>query len=106
MSEAMSYAIIEEGVRDGKTLSWREVNMTVSPVKKWKKILTDMYGEMPVNDIVAIMGPSGCGKTSLLNILSGRMQSRGPAITSDIRLNNYECNPTKLEIRRQIAFLA
>jgi len=50
---------------------------------------------------------SGCGKTSLLNILSGRMQSRGPpAITSDIRLNNYECNPTKLEIRQQIASVA
>jgi hypothetical protein len=62
-------------VRDGKAPSWREVNMTVvslswfcdcihpkvstqqSPVKKWKKILTDMYGEMPENDIVAIMGP-------------------------------------------------
>jgi len=35
------------------------------------------------------------------------MQSRGPiAITSDIRLNNYECNPSKLEIRQQIAFVA
>jgi len=35
------------------------------------------------------------------------MQSRGPiAITSDIRLNNHVCNPTKLEIRQQIAFVA
>jgi len=66
-----------------------------------------VYGEVPEKEITAIMGPSGSGKTSLLNILSGRMRTSGPlVITADVRLNNYECDPTNLEIRQQIAFVA
>mmetsp|Transcript_28345 Transcript_28345/g.65742 ORF Transcript_28345/g.65742 Transcript_28345/m.65742 type:complete len:551 (-) Transcript_28345:852-2504(-) len=53
------------------------------------------------------MGPSGAGKTSLLNILAGRAASRGRLhISADIRLNNYEVDPTRLDVRRQIAFVA
>ena len=53
------------------------------------------------------MGPSGAGKTSLLNILAGRAASRGRLhISADLRLNNYEVDPTNLEVRKQIAFVA
>jgi ABC-type multidrug transport system ATPase subunit len=47
------------------------------------------------------------GKTSLLNILAGRASSRGKLhIDADVRLDNYSVNPTKLEVRKQIAFVA
>ena len=53
------------------------------------------------------MGPSGAGKTSLLNILAGRAKSRGAlSIESDIRLNNYEVDPTDIAVRKTIAFVA
>jgi ABC-type multidrug transport system ATPase subunit/ABC-type multidrug transport system permease subunit len=53
------------------------------------------------------MGPSGAGKTSLLNILAGRAASRGRIeISSDVRLNNYSVNPTDINVRKNIAFVA
>jgi ABC-type multidrug transport system ATPase subunit len=53
------------------------------------------------------MGPSGAGKTSLLNILAGRATSRGPVtIESDVRLNNFAVDPTDIQVRQHIAFVA
>lgn len=47
------------------------------------------------------------GKTSLLNILAGRASSGGRIkISSDIRLDNYVVDPTRIEVRRNIAFVA
>ncbi len=95
--------------RDGKTLTWRNINMTLSGTKKEKdrKLLDGVWGEVPAKELSAIMGPSGSGKSSLLNILSGRASSRGRlTIESDIRLNNFAVNPTKLSVRKQIAFVA
>jgi len=69
--------------------------------------LTGVWGEVPQKEITAIMGPSGAGKTSLLNILAGRARSKGAlTISSDVRLNNYAVDPTSLEVRKQIAFVA
>jgi ABC-type multidrug transport system ATPase subunit len=53
------------------------------------------------------MGPSGAGKSSLLNILSGRAQSHGNmSVSADVRLNNYQVDPTNINVRKQIAFVA
>lgn len=53
------------------------------------------------------MGPSGAGKSSLLNILAGRARSHGRlTVQSDIRLNNYSVDPTNIEVRQYIAFVA
>ena len=53
------------------------------------------------------MGPSGAGKTSLLNILAGRAKTRGRVnITSDVRLNNFMVDPTNINVRKHIAFVA
>jgi ABC-type multidrug transport system ATPase subunit len=53
------------------------------------------------------MGPSGAGKTSLLNILAGRAASRGNVkIDADVRLNNYAVDPTNINVRQHIAFVA
>jgi ABC-type multidrug transport system ATPase subunit len=53
------------------------------------------------------MGPSGAGKTSLLNVLAGRAASRGlVTIESDVRLNNFAVDPTDIQVRQHIAFVA
>jgi ABC-type multidrug transport system ATPase subunit len=47
------------------------------------------------------------GKTSLLNILAGRASSKGRVtISSDVRLNNYTVDPTDINVRQLIAFVA
>ena len=46
-------------------------------------------------------------KTSLLNILAGRASTRGAVtIHADVRLNNYAVDPTNIQVRKQIAFVA
>lgn len=46
-------------------------------------------------------------KTSLLNILAGRATTGGKIkITTDVRLNNYSVDPTNINVRKQIAFVA
>jgi ABC-type multidrug transport system ATPase subunit len=98
--------------REGKALTWRSVNMTLAAGRNSKKnpmrqLLTDVWGQVPQKEITAIMGPSGAGKSSLLNILAGRARSRGRlSISADVRLDNYEVDPTKLSVRKQIAFVA
>jgi ABC-type multidrug transport system ATPase subunit len=72
-----------------------------------RKLLEDVWGEVPERQTTAIMGPSGAGKTSLLNILAGRAATRGKiTIDSDVRLNNYAVNPTDINVRKSIAFVA
>jgi len=95
--------------REGKTLAWKNVNMTLVGKKgtEDRMLLKDSWGEVPPKQITAIMGPSGAGKTSLLNILAGRAATRGRIkIDADIRLDNYSVDPTNLEVRKQIAFVA
>ena len=72
-----------------------------------RRLLDNVWGEVPAKETTAIMGPSGAGKTSLLNILAGRASSHGRLqIEADIRLNNYSVDPSKVAVRRQIAFVA
>lgn len=53
------------------------------------------------------MGASGAGKTSLLNILAGRARTRGRIkIEADVRLENYIVDPTNINVRKSIAFVA
>lgn len=95
--------------REGKTLTWSKVNMSLAGNRKreGRQLLQEIWGEVPRREITAIMGPSGSGKTSLLNILSGRTKSKGNlTISADVRLNNYAVDPTSLEVRKQIAFVA
>ena len=93
--------------REGKTLTWRDVNMTVSTRKRENlKILDHVWGEVPKRQITSIMGPSGSGKTSLLNILSGRVKSGGRVnVQADVRLENFIVDPTNIAVRKQIAFV-
>eukprot|EP00523_Entomoneis_sp_CCMP467_P011133 CAMPEP_0168725064 /NCGR_PEP_ID=MMETSP0724-20121128/3959_1 /TAXON_ID=265536 /ORGANISM="Amphiprora sp., Strain CCMP467" /LENGTH=609 /DNA_ID=CAMNT_0008771833 /DNA_START=209 /DNA_END=2035 /DNA_ORIENTATION=- len=95
--------------REGKTLVWKDVNMTLMAKgdENQKKLLSNVWGEVPKQETTAIMGPSGAGKTSLLNILAGRAKSNGKlSITSDVRLNNFVVDPTNIAVRKLIAFVA
>jgi ABC-type multidrug transport system ATPase subunit/ABC-type multidrug transport system permease subunit len=93
--------------REGKTLTWSNVNMKLNGKDGGRDLLQNVWGEVPVKQITAIMGPSGAGKTSLLNILAGRARSKGNlTISADVRLNNYSVDPTDIEVRKQIAFVA
>lgn len=72
-----------------------------------KKLLNDVWGEVPKTETTAIMGASGAGKTSLLNVLAGRARTGGRiTIAADVRLNNYAVDPTSIKVRKSIAFVA
>eukprot|EP00980_Cylindrotheca_fusiformis_P029569 scaffold23516_cov127-Cylindrotheca_fusiformis.AAC.1 len=47
--------------REGKTLLWRDINMTLAGKKNSEpvKLLEGVWGEVPEQKTTAIMGPSG-----------------------------------------------
>jgi ABC-type lipoprotein export system ATPase subunit len=93
--------------REGNALMWSNVNMTLSTKQGEKKLLNDVWGEVPPGEITAIMGPSGAGKSSLLNVLAGRSRSTAKLnVQAEIRMNEYQVDPTNIEVRKQIAFVA
>lgn len=94
--------------REGKTLFWRNVNMTLigKGDNPDRKLLDDVWGEVPKTQTTAIIGASGAGKTSLLNILSGRVKTnRRVKVNADVRLENYSVDPLNMKIRKSIAFV-
>ena len=95
--------------REGRDLVWKDLNMTLAAKGDTpeRKLLDNVWGEVPKGQVTAIMGPSGSGKTSMLNILAGRAQTAGAiTIKADVRLNNYCVDPTDIEVRKKIAFVA
>jgi len=49
------------------------------------------------------------GKTSLLNILAGRVRTskrQRLIVEADVRLNNYPVDPTNIQVRQHLAFVA
>lgn len=72
-----------------------------------KRVLDNVWGEIPERQTTCIMGASGAGKTSLLNVLAGRLQSnRELRVETEIRLDNQLVDPTNINVRRNIAFVA
>ena len=72
-----------------------------------RRLLEDCWGEVPKRQLTAVMGASGAGKTSLLNVLAGRLRSNKKIdVQADVRLNNYAVDPTDINVRQFIAFVA
>ena len=46
-----------------------------------KRILKDISIDIPSGEILSIIGPNGAGKTSLLNVLSGNLNSYGGSVS-------------------------
>eukprot|EP00438_Fugacium_kawagutii_P014394 Skav221734 [mRNA] locus=scaffold542:423455:424120:- [translate_table: standard] len=78
--------------------------MTVDMKKGKKTILDDISGSMKGGEVCALMGPSGAGKTSLLNVLAGRVRSRGKvSVNGSILLDGNPISGTAL--RKRIAYV-
>ena len=95
------------GTRGGDTETPPAATSTTTDSKIQKTLLHQVWGEVPPGQTTAIMGPSGSGKTSLLNVLSGRIQStKRLKVQADVRLNNFPVDPTDIKVRKAIAFVA
>jgi hypothetical protein len=53
-------------IREGRDLVWKNINMTVAAHghEPEKKILANVWGEVPKRQVTAVMGPSGSGSKS------------------------------------------
>jgi len=102
----------------GPTISWRRVNFSVTqkPSGFWSKqptdfqastkyILRDVAGEVPAEQVCAILGPSGAGKSSLLNVLAGRSSSKPPRVrvSAKMEVDGVPTNP--VAFRKHVAYV-
>ena len=90
-------------VSEGIYLSARNVSYQLTTgffEQKTTKILSNVNFIAEPKSLTAILGPSGCGKTSLLNILSGRLTTRGNKLVSgDIYINGKKVSPKELKTK-------
>lgn len=85
------------------TLEWSNLTFTV-PGKSSRVVLSEISGCFQPHELTCIIGASGAGKTSLLNILSGRIQStQKTPFTGSIRLDGEDITPHKE--REQFAYV-
>ncbi|EEA27042.1 hypothetical protein TMatcc_004679 [Talaromyces marneffei ATCC 18224] len=71
------------------TQAWKRLSRPKSKVDdaSYKTILDDVGAHMPSGSLTAIIGSSGSGKTSLLNVMSGRMESNRLKIIGSTTFN-------------------
>ncbi|KAI8072245.1 ABC-2 type transporter-domain-containing protein [Gilbertella persicaria] len=83
-----------EGVSDGTTFSWENINYTVPYKGGQLQLLNNVCGLVRPGHLTALMGSSGAGKTTLLDVLA-RRKTIGK-VEGDIFLN-YEALMTDFE---------
>ena len=84
--------------------SWKNVQMNVKVGSQQKQILDGISGSLKGGEVCALMGPSGAGKTSLLNVLAGRVRTRGTTrVDGSILLDNQSISGSAL--RKRIAYV-
>ena len=90
---------------DEEVFQWDDISYSVQFKGQEKQILRAVSGAVAGGELCAIIGPSGAGKTSLLNILAGRISSRGTAkrVGGTVKLNGELTGPAAL--RQRIAYV-
>ena len=90
---------------DEEVFQWDDISYSVQFKGQEKQILRAVSGAVAGGELCAIIGPSGAGKTSLLNILAGRISSRGAAkrVGGTVKLNGESIGPAAL--RQRIAYV-
>ncbi|XP_061355519.1 uncharacterized protein LOC133300048 [Gastrolobium bilobum] len=78
-----------QGEKEGITVTWEDLWVTVSNGKKRKPILQGLTGQAQPGRLLAIMGPSGCGKSTFLDALAGRLSSNLKR-TGNILINGHK----------------
>lgn len=74
---AVSAGARKRQVADDGKMQWRHrFTCATNGKKERRKILNGVNAYFNPGQLIAIMGPSGCGKTTLLDILTGRKDSR------------------------------
>ncbi|KAK7319446.1 hypothetical protein RJT34_04167 [Clitoria ternatea] len=77
------------GEKEGITVTWENLWVTVPNGKEKKPILQGLTGYTRPGRILAIIGPSGCGKSTLLDALAGRLSSN-MKLTGKILINGHK----------------
>lgn len=91
-------------VRINSKFTWEGVSYGVGSGKKEKTILSDISGSLTSGEVCALLGPSGAGKTSLLNVLAGRIRSKGSQrVTGNMLLDGQPISGSGL--RKRIAYV-
>ena len=90
----------------GAGFSWEGVSYNVGKGHKTKQIIEMISGSLAGGELCAILGPSGAGKTSLLNILAGRIRTKGSRcrVSGRITLNGVNVSSSS-ELRKRIAYV-
>eukprot|EP00941_MAST-03F_sp_MAST-3F-sp1_P002942 g2942.t1 len=83
-------------------LSWRNVSFVLESKSGTRDILKNVSGDS--STFTAIMGPSGAGKSTLMNILAGRVRTKGNIrVSGSIAFDGVVVDPTKF--RKNIAYV-
>ncbi|OII70919.1 ABC-2 type transporter family protein [Cryptosporidium andersoni] len=99
-SKTQGNSIFQEELNNGIYLGAKNISYTIRNgiyVQKITHILNDINFVAEPGKVVAILGPSGSGKTSLLNILAGRIKSKGQRlIGGQIYINGKKVTNSEL----------
>ncbi|KAL7066273.1 ABC-2 type transporter family protein [Cryptosporidium serpentis] len=99
-SKTQRNSIFQEKLNNGIYLAAKNISYTIrngTCIQKITHILNDINFVAEPGKVVAILGPSGSGKTSLLNILAGRIKSKGQKlIGGQIYINGKKVTNSEL----------
>lgn len=95
-------------VREGEAVQFQNIVLSTrngNPRQPPKEILRGITGQIPPQQVTAVMGPSGSGKTSLLKVITGRVGSRNYNISGEVKFDGRLVDPTDMDVKHEIAYV-